>query len=530
MKIVVHFCDTTAEIQVAASSQTWGRLCQQFCETKLLHRPQLLQLLTCLDNDAKNTNYMFRYGDGNGTVVRVDWNCCEEGRIQNEKLIEANITLRARSNDGLDDADGVPNISPGAPVAASLSDGVDSPEKTMEVDLHVEKVGVEEEGGVNAEKVGTEEDEEEEVDSNAEKVGVEEGGDGNVEMDGVEGEGDENVEKVQVGEEGDGNEEKVGVKEEGDGNVEKAGAEGEEENEEEEEEGDDGNATVGTCPFAMTQTPFPTDDNKTHVLFVKEHLKFNEVIDRYLLADQRYSGDWLKKFSTQNTQNTQNNVGAGAGSANNGNVPASLRIEDNERRPIIPPRKRRQSSPAKVTRAAAKRAKRLSKKTETKQTKSVKRSQSRTKNSAGDNGTSKSPRKGVNVRWEERFQELSEYHEEHGDCRVPRGPGLGEWVSTQRKCMKQYQQGNKSSITPERVKRLESLGFEWNLNNWDKNYEVLCDFVKDNGHCLVPRNCGNLGRWCSYQYERYINATMTDEQIKKLEKLGFQWPDREEAD
>ena len=47
-------------------------------------------------------------------------------------------------------------------------------------------------------------------------------------------------------------------------------------------------------------------------------------------------------------------------------------------------------------------------------------------------------------RWDLRFCELSGYQDEHGDCRVPHKPGLGEWVRSQRKSMKQCMQGKKS--------------------------------------------------------------------------------------
>jgi len=290
MKIVVHFCDTTAEIQVAASSQTWGRLCQQFCETKLLHRPQLLQLLTCLDNDAKNTNYMFRYGDGNGTVIRVAWNCGEEGQSNSDALVDANITLRPRSTGEDDGPDGASYISPDEPVAASFFDGGSRPnakesgslpEKIVEVDFHVEKVGLEE----------------------------------------------------------------------------------------------DDDATTWTLPFAITQAPFSTDDNKTHVMFVKEHSKFNGVVDRYLMAYQRFSGDWLSQFSIGG------NTGTISGHAS-GSLGESISREEkdgNLRGSTSSIRKRRQSSPTRVTKTTMNNNDKSIDKPNKEGTKSSKRSESRTK-------------------------------------------------------------------------------------------------------------------------------------------------------
>ena len=61
--------------------------------------------------------------------------------------------------------------------------------------------------------------------------------------------------------------------------------------------------------------------------------------------------------------------------------------------------------------------------------------------------------------WEENFRALEQYKAIHGDCNVPRGwpknPGLGNWVSTQRRPK------GKGRLSKEQVNRLTVLGFEW---------------------------------------------------------------------
>ena len=80
-------------------------------------------------------------------------------------------------------------------------------------------------------------------------------------------------------------------------------------------------------------------------------------------------------------------------------------------------------------------------------------------------------------RWHMRFCELSKFKEEHGTCRVPHksGGGLGEWVRSQRKSMKQHVQGKNSQLTSERIEKLDSIGFEWNLHNWEAMFLELRD-------------------------------------------------------
>lgn len=80
-------------------------------------------------------------------------------------------------------------------------------------------------------------------------------------------------------------------------------------------------------------------------------------------------------------------------------------------------------------------------------------------------------RKG-DVLWEERFQDLKQFFEQKGHCRVPtkykKDTSLGRWVSTQRKQYKEMKDGKKTLITAERIARLEALGFCWNLGERDE--------------------------------------------------------------
>jgi len=69
--------------------------------------------------------------------------------------------------------------------------------------------------------------------------------------------------------------------------------------------------------------------------------------------------------------------------------------------------------------------------------------------------------------WDLKFDELTDYRQEHGDCLVPtkyaENPALGRWVSTQRAQYKLMQEDKPTTMTEERVKMLENLGFVWRL-------------------------------------------------------------------
>jgi len=60
---------------------------------------------------------------------------------------------------------------------------------------------------------------------------------------------------------------------------------------------------------------------------------------------------------------------------------------------------------------------------------------------------------------------------------------LGSWVRTQR------QRAKSKTINSDQVNRLNAIGFEWVLKQrtWDEYYELLLQYIKENGHANVPQ-------------------------------------------
>ena len=126
--------------------------------------------------------------------------------------------------------------------------------------------------------------------------------------------------------------------------------------------------------------------------------------------------------------------------------------------------------------------------------------------------------------WDHAYAALKKFHKREGHCNVPRfsnydGIRLGQWVSVQRTY--------KSRLTPDRIKRLNSLGFCWNpqTEKWEQAFALLENFHKREGHCCVPRfhSVGgvNLGKWISFQ--RLKKGRLNKLQIRRLNSLGFIW-------
>ena len=95
--------------------------------------------------------------------------------------------------------------------------------------------------------------------------------------------------------------------------------------------------------------------------------------------------------------------------------------------------------------------------------------------------------------WNDLHRLLVEYEAEHGNCLVPQhypdNKALGKWVDKQRTQYRLRREGKHSFLTEERIKKLEDLGFEWSPlgNSWDDRYDELVEYKNKHGNCLVPQ-------------------------------------------
>lgn len=71
--------------------------------------------------------------------------------------------------------------------------------------------------------------------------------------------------------------------------------------------------------------------------------------------------------------------------------------------------------------------------------------------------------------WLERWNELVAFEREHGHANVPSNfapsPPLATWVKCQRRQYKLFRSGSLSNMTLDRIQRLQSVGFEWELRS-----------------------------------------------------------------
>ena len=135
--------------------------------------------------------------------------------------------------------------------------------------------------------------------------------------------------------------------------------------------------------------------------------------------------------------------------------------------------------------------------------------------------------------WRKRFEELRAFRERSGHCRVPSSDKpLARWVHAQRDRRK------RGILLPQRVERLESLGFEWIPpprstaieERWQQMYARLVRFRQEHGHADVPRRFSGvpgLAEWV--QDQRYYGRLDLLHQARRerLDAIGFAWNGRD---
>ena len=125
--------------------------------------------------------------------------------------------------------------------------------------------------------------------------------------------------------------------------------------------------------------------------------------------------------------------------------------------------------------------------------------------------------------WEEQFDELTAFQQQHGHCNVSTlsrtHAALGNWVRTQRR------QRLLGKLSQEQVQRLDQLGFTWNIapDQWEQMFAALAKHKRIQGHCRVSLKNRKLCSWVYTQRIFYRKGKLTEEQIRRLEALGFQW-------
>lgn len=96
--------------------------------------------------------------------------------------------------------------------------------------------------------------------------------------------------------------------------------------------------------------------------------------------------------------------------------------------------------------------------------------------------------------WHRNFEHLKQFRKEHGHCMVPRTfvdvPNLCHWVTDQRRQLKNLKANKPSTMTKDRQRLLDEIGFVWQVRNrttWDTRFAELLEFKEQKGTTVVPQ-------------------------------------------
>lgn len=113
--------------------------------------------------------------------------------------------------------------------------------------------------------------------------------------------------------------------------------------------------------------------------------------------------------------------------------------------------------------------------------------------------------------WMERFQELVAFRNQHGHCLVPNvfkeNLPLAEWVKRQRYQYKLFRLGQRSTMSVERMKSLEKLGFVWNSHDqvFEERLKELEDYRAIHGDCNVPSRYSRNPQLAGKKENRFLS-------------------------
>lgn len=145
-------------------------------------------------------------------------------------------------------------------------------------------------------------------------------------------------------------------------------------------------------------------------------------------------------------------------------------------------------------------------------------------------------------KWNQRFQDLSEFRSKHGHCLVPldwpENPALAHWIKHQRGQHKAKHSGKHSTLTDAREQALENLGFVWDSHRatWEERFHKIVQFQAIHGHSNLPSRYEanpRLSTWVKCQrrqfklFQQGKKSQMTKERIAKLTSIGFVWYPRQ---
>lgn len=139
--------------------------------------------------------------------------------------------------------------------------------------------------------------------------------------------------------------------------------------------------------------------------------------------------------------------------------------------------------------------------------------------------------------WESRFEKVKRYYEETGIINIDQkivvdGVWIGKWIAMQKKAM------DAGKLTDEQIALLRTLPIEQvgvKKDNWHNLYDDAVAYKHEYGNLLsIPKDykgkSGNLlGNWVYTQRRKKRMGKLSEEQVRLLDDISFEWESVEES-
>jgi superfamily II DNA or RNA helicase len=125
--------------------------------------------------------------------------------------------------------------------------------------------------------------------------------------------------------------------------------------------------------------------------------------------------------------------------------------------------------------------------------------------------------------FEENFAKLVNFKEKHGHCRAPQHNEETRTLSAW--CYNVRRSRSNGTVSPEKIKRLESIGFLWNIVDslWYEKYDTLKIYLHKNSWAGLNTKNKSLFGWITQQRKDYKKGRLSAERIMLLNMLGIDW-------
>jgi len=136
------------------------------------------------------------------------------------------------------------------------------------------------------------------------------------------------------------------------------------------------------------------------------------------------------------------------------------------------------------------------------------------------------PAQDFGLDWDAKVAALTAFKDQHGHCRVPWQPAkyraIAMWLKDVRR------QKRNGLLDRGRIRQLDALGVVWEPHNekWEAMFADLVAHRAKHGDCNVPAYWSEnprLASWVQRQRTSRRLSTLTQDRLKRLDKIGFVW-------